>query len=47
MTDYNAFIAAGTAVQPQRFVIGAGETVDQAQASGEWLACDIPVELVR
>jgi len=47
MTDCNVFIAAGTATQSQRFVIGAGKTVDQAQASGEWLACDIPVELVR
>jgi hypothetical protein len=47
MTDVSAFIVAGTATQPQRFVIGAGKTVDRAQVSGKWLASDTPVEVTR
>lgn len=45
MTECQAFIAAGTARQSQRFVIGAGESVDVAQASGEWIATETPVEV--
>lgn len=29
----------------QRFVIGVGETADDMQASGEWLAADVLVDL--
>jgi hypothetical protein len=47
MTSLSAFIAAGSATQPQRFVIGAGETVSQAQVSGEWLTTDSPVDVTR
>jgi len=47
MTDFSAFVVAGTAVQPQRFVVGVGESVDQVQASGKWLASDTPVEVTR
>lgn len=43
--DCAAFVAGGTAHQPQRFVIGRGETVDDVQASGEWLATDTPAEV--
>jgi len=45
MTDLTAFVAAGSATQPQRLVIGAGATVDDLQASGAWLASDSPVEV--
>lgn len=36
----NAFIAPASAHQPQRFVIGEGEDIDAARASGEWIAAD-------
>lgn len=36
----NTFIAPGTARQPQRYVIGNGDTLEEAQASGEWIAAD-------
>lgn len=36
----NAFIAPDGASQPQRYVIGAGETLDDVQASGEWIAAE-------
>lgn len=35
-----SFVAAGTATQPQRFVVGEGDSVDEIQASGEWIAID-------
>jgi hypothetical protein len=47
MTELSAFVAPGTASQPQRFVIGAGDDVDAAQASGAWLATDTPAEVRR
>jgi len=43
----HAFRAAGTATQPQRFVIGEGETVDDAQGSGAWLTSDTVVEVLE
>jgi hypothetical protein len=29
----------------QRFVLGAGETVDELTASGQWLASDVTMEI--
>jgi hypothetical protein len=40
MGKTNHFIAGGTATQSQRVVIGEGDTIDQAQASGAWLSSD-------
>jgi len=45
MTDATAFVAGGSAAQPQRLVIGAGATLDEVQASGRWLAAADPVEV--
>ena len=42
-----AFIRAGSATQPQRFVVGDGKDLDAAQASGAWLATDAPAEVER
>lgn len=36
----NAFIAPASARQPQRLVIGDGETLDEVQASEAWIAAD-------
>lgn len=47
MPNSQSFIAAGSAAQPQRFVVGEGDTVDDAQASGAWLATDSPAEVRR
>jgi len=47
MTDTNEFIAAGTVCQPQRYVIGEGETADECQASGAWIASDTVAEIER
>jgi len=47
MTEARAFVAPATASQPQRLVIGPGDTVDEAQASEAWLATDTPVEVRR
>jgi hypothetical protein len=47
MSEPTAFVAAGTATQPQRLVVGEGASVDALQASGEWLATDHPVEVRR
>lgn len=47
MTDTQAFVAAGTATQPQRFVIAEGETADDAQASGAWVSAANPSEVRR
>lgn len=38
MTDLNHFAVAGTATQPQRLVVTDCVTVDEAQASGAWIA---------
>lgn len=35
-----AFVASGTATQPQRYMVGDGDTVDECQASGAWLSID-------
>jgi hypothetical protein len=35
-----AFVAGGTVTQPQRYVIGDGDSLDDVQASGAWLASD-------
>jgi len=47
MTDAQGFIAAGTVCQPQRFVIGEGETADECQESGAWIASDTVAEIER
>lgn len=47
MPEAQVFVAAATASQPQRFVIGAGDTLDAVQGSGRWLATDAPVEVRR
>jgi len=47
VTDAQAFIAAGTAQQAQRFVLAEAETLNRAQATGAWLATDAPVEAQR
>lgn len=47
MREVQAFITAATASQPQRFVVGAGDDRDDAQASGAWVATDQPVEVRR
>jgi hypothetical protein len=47
MSETNHFIAGGTATQPQRVVIGEGETIDEAQAAGTWLSSDNVVEVER
>jgi len=47
MTDAREFVARGTAHQPQRFVIGEGETVDEIQTSGAWIASDTVAEIKR
>lgn len=39
-SDATAFLAAGSGTQPQRLVIGEGDSVDEASASGAWLAID-------
>lgn len=44
MTEMQAFVAAGTATQSQRFVVGVG-CRDHAQATGQWIACVDPVEV--
>lgn len=46
-TDAQTFVVGGSATQPQRFVLGEGETVDDVQASGAWLATADPVEVSR
>jgi hypothetical protein len=45
--EARAFVAAGTYQQPQRFVVAEADTVDEAQASGAWLATDTPAEVRR
>jgi len=40
MSELKSFLAGGTATQPRRLVVGEGETIDQAQASGRWLSSD-------
>jgi len=45
MTDLRVFGAGATATQPQRIVIGAGETIDEVQANGQWIASDHVVEV--
>lgn len=43
--DVHCCLAAGTAHQPQRLVIGRGTTVDEMQASQAWLASDTAVTM--
>ena len=47
MAEARAFVAAGTARQPQRFVIADAETLDGVQATGAWLASDTVREVRR
>jgi len=34
-------------VTAEQYVIGTGETIDELQATGEWLATEAPVEVRR
>lgn len=34
-------------VTTEHYVVGVGETIDQLQASGEWLATDEPADVRR
>lgn len=43
--DVHCCLAAGTAHQPQRLVIGRGTTVDEMQASQAWLASDTAINV--
>jgi hypothetical protein len=47
MADLHTVVAPGTATQPQRLLVGEGETVDAMQASGAWLASDTSIEVRR
>jgi len=40
-----AFVASGTATQPQRFVVAGADSLDAAQASGRWISSADPVEV--
>jgi hypothetical protein len=42
-----AFVASGTAAQPQRFVIAEADSLDAAQADGRWISSANPVEIKR
>lgn len=35
-----SYIKSGSASQPQRLVLAAGESLDDAQASGKWIASE-------
>jgi hypothetical protein len=45
--DVHAYQMSGTRSQPQRLVIGEGDTIDDAQASGRWLSTDSPADIRR
>jgi len=47
MSEPTAFIAAGTATQPQRLVVGEGASVNECQVCGAWLASDTVREVRR
>ncbi len=42
-----AFVASGTAAQPQRFVVADADSLDAAQADGCWISSANPVEVKR
>jgi hypothetical protein len=42
-----ATVVAGTATQPQRFVVYEGDDVDAAQASGQWVSAEQVAEVRR
>lgn len=43
----NTFVAAGTARQPQRLVVGTGDTLDECQDAQQWVASDTVMEVRR
>jgi len=40
--NVESYIKSASANQPQRLVLAAGEDLDDAQASGQWIATDRP-----
>lgn len=40
MSGRNTFIGHATARQPQRIIVGEGQTIDAVQATGAWIAMD-------
>jgi hypothetical protein len=47
MPEARGFVRPATRRQPQRFLVAEADTVDEAQASGAWLATDTPAEVRR
>lgn len=45
MTEARLFVTTATARQAQRLVVGEGETLNDVQGSGRWLATADPVEV--
>ena len=47
MTEVHTTQVSGNASQPTRFVVFRGETLDEAQASGQWIAAVSATEVSR
>lgn len=45
MSEVRGFAKAGGSNQSQRFIIGRGDTEDELQITGEWIATTEPVEV--
>jgi len=41
--NVESYIKAAGSHQPQRLVLAAGDNLDDAQASGKWIAAEQPV----
>jgi hypothetical protein len=47
MTKARRFVVDATACEPQRLVIGEGETTKEMSDSGRWIGSDVVMEVRR